>query len=64
MCQYLPTADEGLVDVVFSWFDKGTLDRERSLANEYLDVVVPRQRPRHLAVTRAERGPHPDRDGG
>ena len=32
VCQYLLSTDGGLVDVVFSWFDEGTIDRERGVA--------------------------------
>lgn len=34
VCQYVLTTDEGVVDVVFSWFDTGSVDRERSVAVE------------------------------
>ncbi len=34
VCQYVLATRSGLVDVVFSWFDTGTLDRERAVAAE------------------------------
>jgi hypothetical protein len=32
VCQYLLAANDGLVDVVFSWFERGSVDRERGVA--------------------------------
>jgi Protein of unknown function (DUF3558) len=32
VCQYVLAADKGLVDVVFSWYDTGSLERERTVA--------------------------------
>jgi hypothetical protein len=32
VCQYVLTRQAGLVDVVFSWFQSGSIDRERGLA--------------------------------
>lgn len=32
VCQYVLSTDSGVVDVVFTWFDKGSIDRERDVA--------------------------------
>jgi len=32
VCQYVLATDSGVVDVVFTWFDKGSIDRERDVA--------------------------------
>lgn len=52
VCQYVLQRKTGLVDVVFSWFESGTLDRERTLAKargvQITDVDVERQ-PAYLA---------------
>jgi hypothetical protein len=34
VCQYVLVGPSGLVDVVYSWFDVGSLERERTLAAE------------------------------
>jgi hypothetical protein len=46
VCQYVLMRDEVMVDVTFSWFDTGSLERERALAAErgaeVSDTVVER----------------------
>ncbi|BBY80031.1 lipoprotein [Mycolicibacterium pulveris] len=46
VCQYVLTRGDGPVDVTFSWFETGSLDRERDLADErgarITDTVVER----------------------
>lgn len=32
VCQYVLSTDSGVLDVVFTWFDKGSIDRERDVA--------------------------------
>lgn len=32
VCQYVLDREKAVVDVVFAWFDSGSLDRERALA--------------------------------
>jgi hypothetical protein len=32
VCQYVLSTDAGVVDVVFTWFDHGSIDRERDVA--------------------------------
>ena len=32
VCQYVLSTDAGVVDVVFTWFDTGSIDRERDVA--------------------------------
>lgn len=32
VCQYVLSTDSGVVDVVFTWFEKGSIDRERGVA--------------------------------
>ncbi|WP_293235583.1 DUF3558 domain-containing protein [Mycolicibacterium sp.] len=34
VCQYLLTTDGGLIDVVFSWFEEGSIARERGVATD------------------------------
>ena len=34
VCQYVLSRNSAMVDVVFSWFETGSLDRERALAHE------------------------------
>jgi len=47
VCQYVLATDRGLIGVVFSWFDRGTLARERAVAAErgsrITDVELTRQ---------------------
>jgi hypothetical protein len=52
VCQYVLARKSGLIDVVFSWFDAGSLDRERTVATQrgaqITDVDVERH-PAYLA---------------
>ncbi|MGK2882673.1 MAG: DUF3558 domain-containing protein [Mycobacterium sp.] len=34
VCQYILARDSSMLDVTFSWFETGTLERERALAEE------------------------------
>ena len=47
VCQYVVSTDAGALDVVFTWFVRGTVDRERDVAvgrgARVRDVVVARQ---------------------
>ncbi len=49
VCQYVLTTDGGLVDVVFSWFDTGSFDRERNLAVDRGSRVTDKDVERHPA---------------
>lgn len=49
ICQYLLTTDEGVVDVVFSWFDTGSFDRERRVAAERGSRITDKDVERHPA---------------
>jgi hypothetical protein len=49
VCQYLLSVDDGLVDVVFSWFDKGALDRERRVATDRGSRITDADVERHPA---------------
>jgi hypothetical protein len=46
VCQYVMARGATVVDLTFSWFEKGTLDRERALAHQnraqVSDIVVQR----------------------
>ena len=46
VCQYVLSRQSAMVDVIFSWFETGSLDRERALAHErgaqISDTVVER----------------------
>lgn len=56
VCQYVLTRGDGLVDVVFSWFESGTLERERALASERGARVTDTDVERHSAFTAAASG--------
>lgn len=49
VCQYVLMRDEVMVDVTFSWFDRGNLGRERSLAVERGAEVTDTDIERHPA---------------
>lgn len=51
VCQYVLVRQDGLIDVVFSWFETGTLDRERDLATERGARVTDTDIERHPAFT-------------
>ncbi|MCV7255992.1 DUF3558 domain-containing protein [Mycobacterium hackensackense] len=48
VCQYVLDREKDVVDVVFAWFDSGSLDRERALAGErgaqITDTVIERHK--------------------
>ncbi len=47
VCQYVLTRGESPIDVTFAWFESGSLDRERALADdrgaEVTDTVIERR---------------------
>ena len=49
VCQYVLERDSGTVDVVFSWFETGNLDRERTLAEQRGAQVTDKVVERHQA---------------
>jgi Protein of unknown function (DUF3558) len=49
VCQYVLSGRSGLVDVVFSWFDTGSLERERALAAERGIRITDKDVERHPA---------------
>lgn len=53
VCQYLLVTDGspvgGLVDVVFTWFDRGTIDRERAVAIDRGSRITDEEVVRHPA---------------
>ena len=51
VCQYMLARPDGLVDVVFSWFESGTLDRERALATDRGARITDADVERHPAFT-------------
>jgi hypothetical protein len=59
VCQYVLASDGGLVDVVFSWFELGTLDRERAVATERGSRITDLEVTRHPAFL-ARRLDNPD----
>lgn len=59
VCQYLLSADEGLIDVVFSWFDKGSIDRERGVATDRGSRITDKDVARHPAFV-AQRPDNPN----
>lgn len=59
VCQYVLATDGGLVDVVFSWFEHGTLDRERAVATERGSRITDLEVTRHPAFL-ARRLDNPD----
>lgn len=59
VCQYVLATGEGLVDVVFSWFDTGSFDRERTLAAERDARITDKEVERHPAFL-AQRPDNPN----
>lgn len=59
VCQYLLTAGEGLVDVVFSWFDTGSFERERAVAGGRGSRITDKTIDRHTAFL-AQRPDNPN----
>src|SRR5947208_1606903 len=49
VCQYLLARGSGIVDVTFSWYETGSLDRERALAAERGAAVAEKVVERHQA---------------
>jgi Protein of unknown function (DUF3558) len=49
VCQYVLTRRGGLVDVVFSWFETGSFDRERGLAEQRGATITATEVERHPA---------------
>ena len=49
VCQYVLERDSGTVDVVFSWFETGNLDRERTLAEQRGAQITDKVVERHQA---------------
>ena len=49
VCQYILARALAMVDVTFSWYDTGSLDRERSLATERGATVTEKVVERHQA---------------
>lgn len=59
VCQYVLTTRAGLVDVVFSWYETGTFERERSVASGRGSRVTDKEVDRHPAFV-AQRQDNPD----
>jgi len=49
VCQYVLSRDSALIDVTFSWFESGDIDRERALATERGAKVTEKVVERHVA---------------
>ncbi|MDT5339441.1 MAG: hypothetical protein QOD90_4946 [Mycobacterium sp.] len=49
VCQYVLSADAGLIDVVFSWFEQGSIDRERAVATDRGSRITETDVARHPA---------------
>jgi hypothetical protein len=49
VCQYVLARGSAMVDVTFSWYETGSLDRERSLATERGATVTEKVVERHQA---------------
>jgi Protein of unknown function (DUF3558) len=49
VCQYVLSRDSAMIDVAFSWFETGSIDRERALANERGAKVTEKVVERHEA---------------
>jgi hypothetical protein len=49
VCQYVLMRDDTTIDVTFSWFETGTLDRERDLATERGATITETDIERHKA---------------
>jgi hypothetical protein len=59
VCQYVLAKKTGLIDVVFSWFETGSLDRERGLAAQRGATITDADVERHPAFLAEVRGDHP-----
>jgi hypothetical protein len=49
VCQYVLSRGEAMIDVTFSWFETGSIDRERTLASERGAKVTEKVVERHQA---------------
>jgi hypothetical protein len=49
VCQYVLSRSSAMIDVTFSWFETGNIDRERALANERGAKVTEKVVERHQA---------------
>lgn len=49
VCQYVLSTPNGLIDVVYTWFESGTYDRERDLAEDRGATVTDKVIVRHPA---------------
>ena len=49
VCQYVLSRNSAMIDVTFSWFETGNIDRERALANERGAKVTEKVVERHEA---------------
>jgi len=49
VCQYVLSRGSAIVDVTFSWYENGTLDRERALATERGATITEKVVERHQA---------------
>jgi Protein of unknown function (DUF3558) len=49
VCQYVLSRGSAMIDVTFSWFETGSIDRERALANERGSKVTEKVVERHVA---------------
>jgi hypothetical protein len=49
VCQYVLERDSTMIDVVFSWFETGSLDRERTLAEQRGAQITEKVVERHQA---------------
>ncbi|MCW2557068.1 MAG: hypothetical protein JWP55_1032 [Mycobacterium sp.] len=58
VCQYVLAKKSGLVDVVFSWFETGSFDRERGLATQRGATITDTDVERHPAFLAEVRGGH------
>ena len=59
VCQYVLTTEEGLVDIVFSWFETGSFDRERDVAADRGSRITDNDVERHPAFV-AQRPDNPN----
>jgi hypothetical protein len=58
VCQYVLARQNGLIDVVFSWFETGSFDRERRLAEQRGAAITNTDVERHPAFLAALGGEH------
>jgi hypothetical protein len=58
VCQYVLARKTGLVDVVFSWFETGSFDRERGLAAQRGATITDTDVERHHAFLAEVGGDH------